>query len=262
MKISLIQLTVGPIFEDNFQKSKKLLKQCVKNKPDFILFPEHFLFLSNNNKIFFDMNHSTILFFQEFAIEHKVNILLGSLPIKENSKTFNRSIVIDLNGNLISQYDKIHMFDVTLNNNESYNESAIFTPGSKLKTFKINDCLIGHSICYDLRFPKLYRSLAKKGVKIIVIPSAFTYTTGKAHWHTLVRSRAIENGVYIVAPNQWGTNIERRSTYGHSMVVSPWGDIIAEAKDEESILNCDIDLSDVEKYQQSIPVLKNDVDFL
>ena len=262
MKLSLIQLTVGPSFEENFKKSQKLINHSIKSKPDFILFPEHFLFLSNKNKFSFELNHTAIVFFQEFARKYKVNILLGSLPIKENNKIFNRSMVVDLNGNLISQYDKIHMFDVILKNNEVYNESDTFTSGNKLKTFKVDDCLMGHSICYDLRFPKLYRALAKKGAKIIVIPSAFTYTTGKAHWHTLVRSRAIENGVYIVAPNQWGTNIERRSTYGHSMVVNPWGDIIAEAKDGETILNCEIDISDVEVYQQSIPVLKNDVDLV
>ena len=260
MKLSLIQLTVGPSFDENFKKSQKLINQSLQSEPDFILFPEHFLFLSNKKKISFELNHPAIVFFQEFAIKYKVNILLGSLPINENNKIFNRSMVVDLNGNLISQYDKIHMFDVILSNNEVYNESDTFTPGNKLKTFKVDDCLMGHSICYDLRFPKLYRTLAKKGAKVIVIPSAFTYTTGKAHWHTLVRSRAIENGVYIVAPNQWGTNIERRSTYGHSMVVSPWGDIIAEAKDRETILNCEIDISDVEAFQQSIPVLKNDVD--
>jgi len=262
MKLSLIQLTVGPSFEENFKKSQKLINRSLQSEPDFILFPEHFLFLSNKNKFFFELNHPAIVFFQDFAIKYKVNILLGSLPVKENNKIFNRSIVVDLNGNLISQYDKIHMFDVILSDSEVYNESDIFTPGSKLKTFKVHDCLMGHSICYDLRFPKLYRALAKKGVKVIVIPSAFTYTTGKAHWHTLVRSRAIENGVYIVAPNQWGTNIERRSTYGHSMVVSPWGDIIAEAKEGETILNCKINVSDVELYQQSIPVLKNDIDLI
>ena len=262
MKLSLIQLTVGPNVEENFQKSQKLLLQSIKSQPDFILFPEHFLFLSNKNKVSFKMNSLEVVFFQEFAIKHKVNILLGSLPIKENDKIFNRSIVIDLNGSLISQYDKIHMFDVTLKNNEIYNESDTYTPGTELKIFELDNCLIGHSICYDLRFPKLYRALAKKGAKIIVIPSAFTYTTGKSHWHTLVRSRAIENGVFIVAPNQWGTNTERRSTYGHSMVVSPWGDIIAEAHDGESVLNCEININEVERSHKSIPVLNHDIDLI
>tara|TARA_Y100000996_G_scaffold413621_1_gene402274 strand:- start:258 stop:1049 length:792 start_codon:yes stop_codon:yes gene_type:complete len=262
MKLSLIQLNAGSNFEENFTKSQKLIFESIKNNPHFILFPECFLFLSNSFKFSFDMDHFAINFFKNFANDNKVNILLGSLPIQENNQIFNRSIVIDSNGSVISKYDKIHMFDVILKNNEVYKESDTFTPGDKLETFLINDIKCGHSICYDLRFPKLYRSLAKLGSELIVIPSAFTYTTGKAHWHTLVRSRAIENGVFIVAPNQWGVNNENRSTYGHSMVVDPWGEVIAEAKDEEMILNCEIDLKTVEKYQKSIPVLKHDIDFI
>ncbi len=262
MKLSLIQITVGSDYQENLKKSKNFLTESLNYSPDFILFPECFLFLSNKNQISFEMNHDVILFFQEFAKKSNVNLLLGSLQIKENDKLYNRSIVINSNGNIISQYDKIHMFDIVLKNNEIYKESDTYTPGRELKTFRLNNISMGHSICYDLRFPKLYRNLAKKGSKVIVIPSAFTYTTGCAHWHTLVRARAIENGVYIVAPNQWGINNERRSTYGHSMVVNPWGEIIAEAEDSETILNCEIDISKVEDNQRSIPVLEHEVDFL
>jgi len=262
MKLSLIQMTVGSDYNENFNNSKILINKSLSFNPEFILFPESFLYLSNNNKMTFEMNHKCIIYFKDFARDNNVNLLLGSLPIKENNKIYNRSIVIDSNGIIISQYDKIHMFDVILKNNEIYKESDTFTPGKELKVFKINNFIMGHSICYDLRFPKLYRALSKKGTKLIVIPSAFTYTTGKAHWHTLVRSRAIENGIYIVAPNQCGTNDERRSTFGHSMVVNPWGDVIAEAGDKEMIVNCDIDISQVDNYQQSIPVLKHDIDLI
>ena len=160
---------------------------------------------------------------------------------------------------LWTQLDAI--FDVILKNNEEYKESDTYTPGSSLKTMEINGQLMGHSICYDLRFPKLYRELSKKSCKAIVVPSAFTYTTGKAHWHCLLRARAIENGVFIIAPNQWGTNEENRSTYGHSLVVNPWGEIISEATDSEMVLNCEIDLNIVENFQNSIPVLKHDRNF-
>tara|TARA_Y100001935_G_C17247540_1_gene479172 strand:- start:438 stop:1226 length:789 start_codon:yes stop_codon:yes gene_type:complete len=261
MKLSLIQLNVGSDFESNFEKSKMLISQTKKIKPDFILFPECFLFLSNKEKFTLDMHHSAIKFFQNYAKNNETNILLGSLPIKENNNIYNRSIVINAKGIIVSYYDKIHMFDVKLKNNESYKESDFYTPGKKLETFFINDIKCGHSICYDLRFPKLFRSLAKMGSKLIVIPSAFTYTTGMAHWHTLVRSRAIENSIFIIAPNQWGTNNEKRSTYGHSLVVNPWGDIIAEAEDREMVLNCEINPSIVNKYQSSIPVLDHDIDF-
>ncbi len=254
-------MTVGSDFDENLEKSKKLIFESVKFKPNFILFPECFLFLSNKIKFSLEMSHPAIKFFQDFANKNNVNILLGSLPIREDKNLFNRTITINSNGTVISIYDKIHMFDVNLINKESYKESDTFTPGQNLKTFLIDDVKFGHSICYDLRFPKLYRSLAKMGSKVIVIPSAFTYTTGKAHWHTLVRSRAIENGVFIIAPNQCGINNEQRSTYGHSMVVNPWGDVVAEAKNKEIVLNCEINTDIVKKYQSSIPVLEHDIDF-
>lgn len=262
MKVSLIQFTVGSNFQENFDKATKLINQSLDDDPDFILFPECFLYLSNSNKFFFDMKDDAITYFQDFAKKNKTYILLGSLPIQENHCIYNRSIVIDSNGLIISKYDKIHMFDVILKNNEVYKESDTFKPGNSLETFFINEWKFGHSICYDLRFPKLYRSLAKLGSKVIIVPSAFTYTTGKAHWNTLVRARAIENSVFIIAPNQWGTNNERRSTFGHSLVVDPWGNIVAEADDKEMVLSCEIDLNIVDDYQSSIPVLKNDIDFI
>jgi len=261
MKLSLIQITVGSNPEKNFEKTKYFLNESLKNNPDFILLPECFLFISNSIKIHFSMDHEYLKFFQEFSKINKTYLLLGSLPIEENNNTFNRSILINENGEISSFYDKIHMFDVNLRNNETYRESDTFKSGSKLKYMNIFDYRIGHSICFDLRFPKLYRDLAKKGCKAIVVPSAFTYTTGKAHWHTLLKARAIENGVFIIAPNQWGINEDKRSTYGHSMIVNPWGEIIAEAADEEMVLDCDINFDIVEGIQNSIPVLNYDIDF-
>jgi len=120
---------------------------------------------------------------------------------------------------------------------------------------------VGHSICYDLRYPKLYRTLAKKGSQIIVIPSAFTYTTGKAHWHTLIKARAIENGVFILAPNQWGVNNENRATYGHTLIVDPWGEILAEADESEMIVTSELNLNKVQECHNAIPVLDNDRNF-
>ena len=261
MRLSLVQITVGPQVDKNFQKVDRFINQALSFKPDLILLPESFLFLSNLTKTSFTMDHEYILHYQNFAKINKVNLLLGSLPILDEDKVYNRSILINQEGNISSYYDKIHMFDVILKNNEEYKESDTYTPGSSLRSMEINGELIGHSICYDLRFPKLFRELSKKSCKAIVVPSAFTYTTGKAHWHCLLRARAIENGIFIVAPNQWGTNEEKRSTYGHSLVVNPWGEIISEAADSEMVLNCEIDLKSVEKFQKSIPVLMHDRNF-
>tara|TARA_B100000035_G_scaffold308608_1_gene313559 strand:+ start:280 stop:1068 length:789 start_codon:yes stop_codon:yes gene_type:complete len=261
MRLSLVQITVGSKLEKNFEKVDKYINQALTYKPDLILLPECFLFLSNFKKISFSMNHEYILHYQNFARVNKTNLLLGSLPILDKDKVFNRSILVDHEGNISSYYDKIHMFDVILKNNEEYKESDFYTSGSSLKLMEVNGNLIGHSICYDLRFPKLYRDLSKKLCKAIVVPSAFTYTTGKAHWHCLLRARAIENGVFIIAPNQCGINEENRSTYGHSLVVNPWGEIISEAADIEMILNCEIELNVVQNFQNSIPVLKQDRNF-
>ncbi len=261
MKVALIQITVGSNFDENFKKSKKFLNDSLALNPDFILLPECFLFLSNKSKISLDMHHFSIEYFKEFSKINKLHLLLGSLPITENDKLYNRSILINPEGNIVSIYDKIHMFDIILKNGESYKESDFYKPGSELKMTTVLGQSIGHSICYDLRYPKLYRALAKKGAGIIVIPSAFTYTTGKAHWHSLIKARAIENGVFILAPNQWGVNNENRSTYGHSLIVDPWGEILAEADDREMIITSELHLNKVQECQNAIPVLNHDRNF-
>ena len=153
------------------------------------------------------------------------------------------------------------MFDITLKNGESYKESDFYSPGNELNMTKILGHSVGHTICYDLRYPKMFRALAKKGSQIIVVPSAFTHTTGKAHWHSLIKARAIENGVFILAPNQWGVNNENRSTYGHTLIVDPWGETLAEAKDREMIVTAELDLNRVRDCQNAIPVLINDRNF-
>ena len=261
MKIALIQITVGSDFSENFEKSKKFLEESLNSNPDFILFPECFLYLSSKSKIVIDMSHVSIKYYKNFSKTNKVYLLLGSLPITENDKLFNRSILINPDGNIISIYDKIHMFDIILKNGETYKESDFYSPGSELKMTKVLGYSVGHTICYDLRYPKMYRALAKKGSQIIVIPSAFTHTTGKAHWHSLVKARAIENGVFILAPNQWGVNNENRSTYGHTLIVDPWGETLAEADNGEMIITAELNLNRVRVCQNAIPVLDNDRNF-
>ena len=261
MKVALIQITVGSNFDENFEKSKIFLQDSLKSSPDFILLPECFLFLSSKSKILIEMSHHSIKYFKNFSKMNKVYLLLGSLPITENDKLFNRSILINPDGDLISIYDKIHMFDIILKNGETYKESDFYSPGTELKMSKVLGYSVGHTICYDLRYPKMYRALAKKGSQIIVIPSAFTQTTGKAHWHSLVRARAIENGVFVLAPNQWGINNENRSTYGHTLIVDPWGEILAEADNGEMIVTAELDLNRVRDCQNAIPVLDNDRNF-
>ena len=265
MKLALIQLTVEDNIEENFIKVKKFLSETISSKSDFILLPECFLYLSNNKedsiKNALPLNNKYIIFFKQFSKDNKVLLLLGSLAIRSDNKIYNCSFLIDRNGEIISSYKKIHMFDVKLKNGEHYKESDVFDSGDEINLVKIDNQILGHSICYDLRFPKLFRVLAKNGADIIVAPSAFTLNTGKKHWHTLVKARAIENGVYMIAPNQWGTNRSRRSTYGHSLVIDPWGEVIVDGLEGEKVIYCKIDLKIINSAQSSIPTLIHDKNF-
>jgi predicted amidohydrolase len=180
------------------------------------------------------------------------------LPIKTNNKITNRSFLIGPNGKTLYKYDKIHMFDVNLPNGESYKESDTYSPGSKavLAKVKLRKIVkIGMTICYDLRFPKLFQDLAINGAEIITVPSAFSKNTGKLHWHTLLRARAIETGCFIIAPAQTGTHSHGRKTYGHSLIISPWGQIIADAKKDTNLINAKINLDIVKEARLAIPNL-------
>jgi predicted amidohydrolase len=168
----------------------------------------------------------------------------------------NRSYLINNKGIIVAKYNKIHMFDVNLSKNESYRESNLYQKGKKLVTVKIPWATIGLTICYDLRFPTMYRKLAQAGAKIIFIPSAFTRTTGRAHWLTLVKARAIENGCFIVAPAQFGKHYKGRETFGHSVIISPWGKIVKIKKSGIGIITAELSLKEVEISRKSIPSLK------
>jgi len=192
------------------------------------------------------------------AKTHKIWLLIGSLRAREAGmdKPFNRSILIAPTGEMAATYDKIHLFDVTLAEGQSYRESSQAAAGDTLTLAKTELANIGLSICYDLRFPNIYRRLALAGAEILTVPSAFTRPTGQAHWHILLRSRAIENACYVIAPAQCGTHPGERETYGHSMIIDPWGEVIAEASaDHPQVISAEIDLARVAKVRSQIPVL-------
>ncbi len=195
---------------------------------------------------------------QGAAKESGIWVALGSLAIKhddETGKRANRSYVIDDTGQIRARYDKIHLFDVDLPNGESWRESSAYEPGARAVVQASPIGTLGLSICYDMRFPQLYQSLSGAGAQILAIPAAFTVPTGKAHWHILLRSRAIENGCWVVASAQTGVHEDGRSTYGHSLVISPWGDIILDMEVDAGIGYADIDLSLVADVRARIPVL-------
>lgn len=195
------------------------------------------------------------------AREHGVMILVGSQLIREAGKIFNRCFLLDHNGQIKARYDKIHMFDIRLPNGEIYRESDAITPGTKAVTANTPFGVFGLSICYDLRFGALYRALAHEGAEIITIPASFTHTTGKAHWHALVRARAIETGAFVVAPNQCGHHVDERYSYGHSLVVDPWGRVLADGGPDPGLIFAEIDVTKVAEVRRRIPVLDNERTF-
>ncbi len=197
---------------------------------------------------------------QSFAASNKVSINIGSLLLKTKNgkKLVNRSFFINEDGKIKATYDKIHMFDVKINKHETYKESNSFSPGNKIVLCKINNIKLGFTICYDLRFPNLFRKIAKKGAQIILMPAAFTVPSGKAHWEVMLRSRAIENSLFVIGTDMCGTHHTNRKTYGHSMLVNPWGKIIAKATSRPKILNSKINLEEVEHARNKIPAILND----
>ena len=263
-RVSCIQLRSNNSISNNLKKTTKFIHKAVKQKADFILTPEvssHFsLDKKELIKVCTTMNKDIYLRgIKQLAKKYKKWILIGSLIIKvSKNKLVNRSVLVDKNGRIKTYYDKIHMFDVTLSKKEKYLESKIFSFGKSIKSYKLPWGKIGLSICYDLRFPSLYRKLSKSGSIFLSVPSAFTETTGKKHWHSLLRSRAIENFCYVFAPAQGGTHYNGRKTFGHSLIISPNGEILKELKKTEGVITATINPK-LPKYLRSrIPSLKGE----
>jgi predicted amidohydrolase len=231
MKVACIQLSSGENYKRNFKSIISLINQSIKNKPDLIITPETSSIITSNKKILskntYTMNNDPLIKeVKKISKKNKKWILIGSLAIKDGKKYRNRSIMIGPKGNIVAYYDKIKMFDVILPNKEEHKESKTYKAGNKLVTVRLPWGRLGLTICYDLRFPEIYRSLSKKNLNFISVPSAFTKITGQKHWLALLKARAIENFCYIFAPNQYGKNTKQRETFGHSVIISPDGNIL------------------------------------
>jgi len=263
-RVSCIQLKSNNNILHNLKKTEELIFKAVKQKTDFILTPEISSVFSLEKKKLLKiskfMKEDTYLNgIKKLAKKYKKWILVGSLIAKvSKNKLVNRSVLVDKTGKIRTFYDKIHMYDVVLSKKEKYFESKIFSAGKQIKSFNLPWGKLGLSICYDLRFPNMYRKLSKAGCDYISIPSAFTETTGKRHWHSLLKARAIENFCYIFAPAQGGTHYNGRKTFGHSMVVSPDGKILKELQKSEGVITVTIDPKLPKKLRSIIPSLKSD----
>ena len=260
MKVACIQSSAGENYHKNFKQIIKLINKSITNKADLIITPETTSLITSDKKILykntFKMSTDPLIKkVKEIAKQNKKWILIGSLPIKDKTKYRNRSIMINPNGKIVAYYDKIKMFNVKLPNREEHKESKTFKPGNKLVSVKLPWGRLGLTICFDLRFPEIYRNLSKKNLNFITVPSAFTKITGEKHWLALLKARAIENFCYIFAPNQVGKNTKKRETFGHSTIISPDGKILKLKKRGVGIIYCNIDPRLSFKLRKIIPSL-------
>ncbi len=266
-KAAVIQTQLEPDIEANLSIISDLVKAAAAEGAQLISTPENSCHMvaplvRRLETSLPEDGHPALLNFQSLAKELNVLIHVGSLQIMmPHGKIANRSYVISGGGDIISTYDKIHLFDVDLPNGQSFRESEIIHPGENIVSLKTpSHGHLGLSICYDIRFPYLYRSLAQKGADILMVPAAFSMPTGQAHWESLLRARAIENGAFVIAAGQVGAtdggSVEK-GCWGHSMIIGPWGDIRVQLEDQAGYAVAEIDLDDVQNARAAIPSLKH-----
>jgi len=267
VKFACVQMTAGPEVGANLETAAALIREAAAGGAKFVFTPENTSIIEPNRdlalaKSFTEAEHPALPYFSTLAKELGVWLLIGSMPIRvEPERLANRSFLIDDQGRVITHYDKIHLFDVDLPNGEVYRESERIRAGAQAVLAPTPWGNLGMTVCYDLRFPQLYRDLAHAGAAMISIPAAFTVPTGEAHWHVLLRARAIETGTFVLAPAQCGQHAGGRRTYGHSLIVAPWGEILAEAGEEPGIITSVVNFSKVAAARSMIPSLRHDRDY-
>jgi predicted amidohydrolase len=264
LRVALITARSGRSLELNLAAAERLIGEAAAGGAVYVQTPENTGVMDEDKARLLaaaspQSGHPAVACFAALARRHRIVLHIGSIAVRvSDHKLANRSLLFGPDGALLATYDKIHMFDVDLPGGERYRESASFEAGTEAVVARLPFARVGLTICYDLRFPALYRALAQAGAEIIAVPSAFTRVTGEAHWHCLLQARAIENGAFVLAAAQGGTHENGRETFGHSLVVSPWGTILAEAGTEPGVLLCDLDLGDVADARRRIPALQND----
>lgn len=266
-RAACVQLRTSDDVAENIRDTVRLVREAAAQGARFIATPENTTLMAPDAGAklasSYDEAHDPALpVFTALARELNVWLLIGSLAIKvSDTHTANRSFLIGPDGAIAARYSKIHLFDVELASGESYRESNTVAGGNEAVVADTEFGRVGLSICYDMRFPHLYRKLAQNGAFLFTVPAAFTVPTGQAHWHVLLRARAIENGAFVIAPAQGGTHAGGRKTYGHSLIVAPWGEILAEAGTEPGVIVADIDPGLSKAVRGKIPSLQHDREF-
>ncbi len=262
-RVGLIQMRSGRSPQANTDAAAKLIGEAKDLGAEYVLTPEMTNIMETGRERFFasivpEEQDAALTTFRELARTLGIFVHVGSLAIKVSAdKAANRSFLIDRHGEVVARYDKIHMFDVDLASGESYRESRNYRAGELAVLADLPWGRLGLTICYDLRFPALYRALAEAGASFLSIPSAFTKQTGEAHWHVLLRARAIENGCFVFAAAQGGTHENGRETFGHSLAIDPWGRVLAEGGVEPAVVLADVDLAAIAGARARIPSLQH-----
>jgi len=262
-KAAMIQMRSGLNPAANVDAAVRLIEQAKADGADYVQTPEMTNILAAKRDQLFatvveESEDASLAAFRDLARRLAITVHVGSLAIRlTHDRAANRGFLIDPAGEIVARYDKIHMFDVDLANGESYRESNNYAPGESAVVSDLPWGRLGISICYDVRFPALYRALAEAGATMLTVPSAFTKQTGEAHWHVLNRSRAIENGSFVFAAAQGGKHENGRETFGHSLIVDPWGRVLAEGGTEPGVVIAEIDPSGVAKARSRIPSLQH-----
>jgi deaminated glutathione amidase len=270
LKVACVQLTTINDMAKNIAMTEELVREAAGRGAKFVATPENCFYMRafdcDDVPLYPMESHPALLRMSELARTLDIWLLIGSvfIPVREgcSKKWYNRSVLFNPMGENIAHYDKIHLFDACFGENKYYRESARIQAGDQVMTAMTPWGKLGMTICYDVRFPHLYRTLAKDGVDILAIPASFARVTGEAHWHILLRARAIENGAFVIAPAQCGTHPGEKQTFGHAMIVNPWGEIIAEAGDEPCVIMAELDLDMVQKVRTNLPTLQHDKSYL
>ena len=262
-RAALVQMRTAKSVATNIGVAAELIRQAAAEGASYIQTPEMTGTMEENREALFAVLHEeesdpALAAFRKLAAELKVHLHIGSLAVKASEhRAANRSFLIGPDGGILARYDKIHMFDVDLPNGDVYRESTAYRPGELAVVADLPQIRLGFTICYDLRFPALFRALAEAGAGLITVPAAFTQSTGEAHWHILLRARAIETGSFVLAAAQGGTHENGRRTFGHSLIIDPWGEILAEGGTEPGVISAEIDPKKVAATRARIPSLEN-----
>ena len=258
-KAACVQVAATADLEENTAAASKLIRQAAASGAQLVLTPENTTMIVRGREKTLanarpEASHPAIPVFSALAAELGIWLSIGSLTIRlSEDEAANRSYLFASDGSLVARYDKIHMFDVNVPDGQVYRESSTFRRGAEAPVVPLPWGRLGLTICYDLRFPRLYRELAQAGADFLTVPSAFTRVTGKAHWHTLLRARAVETGCFVFAAAQCGDHDGGRQTYGHSLIVGPWGDVLAEAGEEPGVIMAGIDADKVAEARAMVP---------